>query len=97
MIEELKILLGESADNYTDAQIGLALKLSLAEVEAFTKRSLDYELELTAMRIAVIKLNRLNTEGLAAQAFSGVSETYLDGYPEEIMMVLRSKRKLKTL
>ena len=97
MIEELKILLGESADNYTDAQIGLALKLSLAEVEAFTKRSLDYELELTAMRIAVIKLNRLNTEGLAAQAFSGVSETYLDGYPEEIMMVLRSKGKLKTL
>ena len=97
MIEELKILLGESADNYTDAQIGLALKLSLAEVEAFTKRSLDYELELTAMRIAVIKLNRLTTEGLAAQAFSGVSETYLDGYPEEIMMVLRSKRKLKTL
>lgn len=97
MIEELKILLGESANNYTDAQIGLALKLSLAEVEAFTKRSLDYELELTAMRIAVIKLNRLNTEGLAAQAFSGVSETYLDGYPEEIMMVLRSKRKLKTL
>ena len=49
MIEELKILLGESADNYTDAQIGLALKLSLAEVEAFTKRSLDYELELTAL------------------------------------------------
>lgn len=97
MIEELKILLGESADNYTDAQIGLALKLSLAEVEAFTKRSLDYELELTAMRIAVIKLNRLNTEGLAAQAFSGVSESYLDGYPEDIMMVLRSKRKLKTL
>lgn len=97
MIEELKILLGDAADNYTDAQIGLAIKLALAEVEAFTKRQLDYELELTAMRIAVIKLNRLNTEGLAAQAFSGVSESYLDGYPEDIMMVLRSKRKLKTL
>ena len=97
MIDELKILLGDAADNYTDAQIGLAIKLALAEVEAFTKRQLDYELELIAMRIAVIKLNRLNTEGLAAQAFSGVSESYLDGYPEDIMMVLRSKRKLKTL
>ncbi len=97
MIDELKILLGDAAENYSDAQIGLALKLALAEVEAFTKRQLDYELELTAMRIAIIKLNRLNTEGLAAQAFSGVSESYLDGYPEDIMMVLRSKRKLKTL
>lgn len=97
MIDEVKILLGEAASNYTDAQIGLALKLALAEVEAFTKRSLDYELELTAMRIAVIKLNRLNSEGLAAQAFSGVSESYLDGYPEDIMMILRGKRKVKML
>ena len=85
MIDEVKILLGEAASNYTDAQIGLALKLALAEVEAFT------------MRIAVIKLNRLNSEGLAAQAFSGVSESYLDGYPEDIMMILRGKRKVKML
>ena len=97
MIDEVKILLGEAASNYSDAQIGLALKLALAEVEAYTKRPLDYELELTAMRIAVIKLNRLNSEGLAAQAFSGVSECYLDGYPEDIMMILRGKRKVKML
>ena len=97
MIEELKLLLGESAGNYTDAQIGLALKLALAEVEAYCKRSVDYELELCAMRIAVIKLNRTNTEGLAAQAFSGISETYIDGYPEEIQAILRGKRKIKVV
>lgn len=95
MIEELKILLGDCADNFTDAQIGLALKISFAEVQAYTKRELDYELELIAMKIAIIKLNRLNTEGLASQAFSGVSESYIDGYPEDIAMVLRAKRKIK--
>lgn len=97
MIEELKILLGDSASNYTDAHIGVALKFALAEVEAYCKRPIDYELELVAMKIAIIKLNRTNTEGLASQAYSGVSESYIDGYPEDIQMILRGKRKIKVV
>lgn len=97
MIEELKILLGDSAINYTDSQISLALKLALGEVQAYTKRELDFDLELVAMKMAIIKLNRLNTEGLASQAFSGVSESYIDGYPEDIQMILRAKRKIKII
>ena len=97
MVEELRVYLGEVADNFTDAQIGLALKLALAEVEAYTKRSLDYELEMVALEIAKIKLNRLNTEGLASTGFSGVSESYIDGYPDNIKQVLNSKRKIKVV
>jgi hypothetical protein len=97
MIEEIKILLGDAAGNFTDAQIGLALKLALAEVEAYCKRKVDYELEVAALKIAVIKLNRTNTEGLAAQSYSGVNETYIDGYPEDIQMLLRGKRKIKVV
>ena len=50
-----------------------------------------------AGQIAVIKLNRINTEGLASQGYSGVSESYIDGYPAEIQAVLNRKRKIKTL
>jgi hypothetical protein len=97
MIEEIKLLLGEAATNYTDAQISLALKLALAEVEEYCHREADETLELMAEQIAVIKLNRLNTEGLASQGFSGISESYLDGYPAEIKAVLNRKRKLKVV
>ena len=97
MIEELKVLLGDAADNYTEAQIGLALKISVAEVEEYCKRELDYVLELAAMRIAVIKLNRMNTEGLASQGYSGVSESYIDGYPADIQAILNSKRKVRVI
>ena len=97
MIEEIKLMLGDAASNYTDAQISLALKLSLAEVEAFCKREADSVLELCAERIAVIKLNRMNTEGLASQSFSGVSENYIDGYPDDIQAILKGKRKLKVV
>lgn len=97
MIEDIKLMLGDAAANYTDAQISLALKMALAEVESYCRRPLDYELEIIAQKIAVIKLNRMNTEGLAAQSYSGVNETYLDGYPAEIQMVLNRKRKIKVV
>lgn len=95
MIEEIKLLLGEAAGNFSDAQISLCLKMALAEVETYCNRQADYELELIAQKIAVIKLNRLNTEGLASQAYSGVSENYIDGYPAEILTILNRKRKIK--
>ena len=97
MIDEIRVLLGDAADNYTDAQIGLCMKMALAEVEAYCNRVADLELEMVAQRIAVIKLNRLNTEGLAAQSYSGVSESYVDGYPADILAVLNRKRKIKVI
>lgn len=97
MIEEIKLLLGEAASNFSDAQISLCLKMALAEVEAYCNRVADLELEMMAQKIAIIKLNRLNTEGLASQAYSGVSESYIDGYPADILAVLNRKRKIKVL
>ena len=97
MVEEIKILLGDAAGNYTDALIGLCAKQALAEVEAYCNRNADYELEMVAERIAIIKLNRMNTEGLASQSYSGVSESYIDGYPAEILAVLNRKRKIKVV
>lgn len=97
MINEIKIMLGEAANNFSEAQISLAYKLALAEVEAYCNREADEVLSLIAERIAVIKLNRTNSEGLASQAFSGVSENYLDGYPADIVAVLNRKRKIKVM
>ena len=97
MIEEIKILLGDAAPNYTDAQINLAYKMALAEVEAYCNREADKVLELAAENIAVIKLNRLNTQGLASQSYSGVSESYIDGYPQEIIALLNSRRKITVI
>ena len=97
MIEEIKLLLGDAAENYSEMVIGLCAKQALAEVEAYCGRSADYELEMVAQRIAIIKLNRINTEGLASQSYSGVSESYIDGYPADILSILNRKRKIKVV
>ena len=97
MIDNIKLLLGAAAANFTDAQIILALEMAKAEIEAYCNRVMDLELEMIAQRIATIKLMRMNTEGLQSQSFSGVSENYVDGYPADIMAVLNRKRKVKLL
>lgn len=97
MIEEIRLLLGDAAANFTNEQIALMYKIALLEVEEYCNRDADTALELIAEKIAVIKLNRINTEGLASQSFSGVSESYIDGYPADIQAALNRKRKIKTL
>lgn len=97
MIEDIKIMLGDAAMNFTDALIALTAKQSLAEVESYCNRVADAELEAVALRIAIIKLNRINTEGLASQSMSGISESYIDGYPQDILTILNRKRKIKVV
>lgn len=97
MIDEIKLMLGESASNYPDALINLCLKQAMAEVEDYCGRSLDVSLEMVAQKIAVIKLNRIHTEGVSSQSYSGVSESYIDGYPADILAILNKKRKIKVL
>jgi hypothetical protein len=97
MIENIKVMLGNSASNYSDAQINYAYKRAVMEIETYCRRELDVELSMIAEEVAVIKLNRMNTEGLANQSYSGVSESYIDGYPDTIKKILNSKRRIKTL
>lgn len=97
MIEEIKLLLGDAVDNYTEPQIELAYRMAVAEVEDYCNRELDIVLEFEAMKIAVIALNRRNTEGLASQGFSGVSESFLTDLPEDIKRVLNRKRLIKVV
>lgn len=97
MLEEVKLLLGDAATNYSDDLIGLALKMAIAEVEDYTHRELDYSLQLIAERIAIIKLNRIGTEGLNSMSVSGMSENYINGYPADILATLNAKRRVRVL
>ena len=94
MLEEIKLLLGNSVTSFSDAQIGLAAKMALQFVEDYTGCEADYSLTLLAERIAVISLNRMNTEGLSSMTFNGTSESYLNDIPKNNKKALNRKRKV---
>lgn len=96
MLEKIKICL--TNNTYTDALINLFIEDTTKEVKIYCNREdIDTELESVIRRIVIIKLNRMNSEGLSSQSYSGVSESFIDGYPQDIIAVLNRKRKLKTL
>jgi hypothetical protein len=93
-------MLGDAANAYTPAQILNAGISARHEVEAYCRRSFptdDMCMNYLICRIAVIRLQRSGTEGLASQSYSGVSESFIDGYPADILAILNSKRKVKLL
>lgn len=97
MLEHIKIRLGDAAANYKDELINLYIEDAKSEVQSYCNRELDEELNSCVEKIVVIKLNRINTEGLASQSYSGSSESYIDGYPADILAVLNRKRKIKVV
>lgn len=96
MLDKIKLCL--SNNTYTDDLINLFIEDTITEVKVYCNREdIDTELESVIRRIVIIKLNKINAEGLSSQSFSGVSESFIDGYPQDIVSILNRKRKLKTL
>lgn len=96
MLEKIKLCL--TNNTYTDELINLFIEDTTKEVKIYCNREdIDTELESVIRKIVIIKLNRINSEGLSSQSYSGVSESFIDGYPQDIIAVLNRKRKLKTL
>ena len=96
-MNDIKILLGNAVNNYSDELIDLTYKMTLSEIESYCNREIDTELDMIAKRITVIKLNHINNEGVSSISLNGISESYLDGYPNDIKMILNRKRKIKVV
>lgn len=95
MLMALKYLLGERVAGYTEDYLTLLLTEAEAEALAYTRReTLPTGLRAVIPRMALVMANRSGSEGAASQGFSGVSESYLDGWPAEILAVLRRYRRI---
>jgi hypothetical protein len=93
-------LLGDTANNYTTTQIFNAGFMARNEIETYCRRTFPGEdlcMNYIIARVAVLRLQRIGTDGLASQSYSGVSESYIDGYPADILAVLNMKRKIKVV
>lgn len=62
--------------------------------EYIHREDIPTSLEGSLIELVIIKCNRLGTEGVSSESFSGVSTSYIDGFPKDIVKKLRSCRKL---
>lgn len=96
-VQNIKTLLGE-ANSYTDAQIDLCVSMVKEEIEAYCNRSIeDLGIDCCVIKMAIIKLERIGSDAVNSESYSGISQSFIDGYPADIIAILNRKRKIKTL
>lgn len=94
-LEKLKVRLGIQDDSQ-DALLECILEDVEADMLAYTNRSeLLPSMNSLQIKIAVIEYNKQGSEGMSAQSQGGVSQSWIDGLPQDIISALTSFRRLK--
>lgn len=84
-----------AAKNQSDDLLNDLIEETQEEIKEYIHREdIPISLEGVLIELVVIKCNRLGTEGINSESFSGVSTSYIDGFPKDILKKLRSCRKL---
>ena len=96
MITKIKTLLGLT--DCSKDELILALKdIAESEVKAYCNIDDISGLESAIIQIVILKYNRLGTEGISSESYSGISANYCEDYPPGITRMLNQKRRLKVL
>lgn len=89
LLEQIKLLTNKTDDKL----IKLLIDRTKVELSTCLRKDYSADFDNVLADIVVIKLNRVGTEGLASQGYSGISESYLNEYPDYIMKQLNAFRK----
>ena len=93
LVERLKERLDEN--ELSDDKLQEIIDDVTLEVLADTNQSkLNIQLSSAVISLSVITVNRLGTEGLASEGYSGVSTSYLDDVPPRVASILNANRRL---
>ena len=93
LLGRLKARLDEN--ELSDGKLQTIIDDVTLEVLADTNQSkLNAQLESAVISMSVIAVNRLGTEGLASEGYSGVSTSYLDDVPPRVASILNANRRL---
>lgn len=96
MLENIKLLLGITSTE-KDALLTLLINQALDEAVVYTHNDCIEDLSTAIQTMVVYNYNRLGTEGVDSEEYSGVNFQYSSDYPESIMRMLRAKKKVRTL
>lgn len=93
MLAKIKLLLGITTSD-KDTLLNLLIENATNEAMLYTHNENVEVLENAIVQMCVYNYNRLGSEGVDSENYSGVSYNYSADYPENVMRMLKSKRKV---
>ena len=94
MLEKIKLLLGLSEDDSKDDLLTLLIERAIDEAINYTHNDDIAGYETVICSMVVYNYNRLGTEGVDSEGYSGVSFSYSADYPQSIIRQLKAHRKV---
>lgn len=95
MIERVKTRIDDSEVTVSDALLEDLIDEATEEVLSCTQQpALNPPLERVVVGSVVIKVNRLGTEGLSSEGYSGVSTSYLDDLPSNLRSIIYANSRI---
>ena len=99
MLNKIKLLVGVSPTDEGQNELFEVL-IEMAQQEAVEYCHLEEyneKLNPTIIKMVIEKYNRLGSEGITSQNYSGVSESFAEGYSKDIIASLNRNRKLRMM
>lgn len=96
MLRKIKLLLGLTG-NDKDELLNLLLDNAIEYAQNITHNSNVDELSGCIQQIVIYNYNRISTEGISSESYSGVSFNYTTDYPDAIVRSLKAKRKVQVI
>jgi hypothetical protein len=97
MLERIKLLLNIS-DESKDALLNELIDNATEFAQNFINNDAALEnLTGTIVNMVIYDYNRMGTEGLTSENYSGVSFGYASGYSDDIMKQLKRYRKVRVI
>jgi len=95
LIDKVKLLLGV-ADK--DALIEMLVEDAKTEVLEHCN-IIEYNIKFdgTVVKMVIQNYNKARTQGISSEAFSGVTEAYVNGYTADILAFLNKNKRIRFL
>ena len=97
MLENIKLLLNIQ-DNSKDNLLNYLISNIKQKILSYTNQiEILPQMEYIVEELVVLRYNKLGSEGLQSESFSGISQTFNQDIPQDIKSQLNQFRRLKTL
>lgn len=97
MLENIKLLL-DINDSSKDNKLAYLITIAERKILDYTNQPiLLAQMESIVEELVIVRYNKLGSEGLQSESFSGVSQTFTTDIPQDIKNQLNMYRRLKTL
>jgi hypothetical protein len=94
MLDKILLLLGDAS---TGKELLIETLIDKCKEEAINYTHNDAIPDSVVIDMVIYSFNKLGTEGLSSESYSGVDFDYLDDYPESLKRHLNSFRKVMVI